>query len=346
MEATGTARGRQATAGERRRRRGERRLVRMVPATMRVGRRRVRYAVSSNVDDDQAASTSTADGQPIWAINIHGYFAGGGMYWRESAHLAERFGWRVINPCLPGFAGSDPFEQAHVGIEDFAAAVLEVLDHVGAGPAVVLGHSMGGAVAMSVADLAPERVLGIVYRAGVATPAWRDRRGLIVGLVSAVAPELAALVDLGVAVALDFPDLLIGRHPGSTMRMTFPDATRNLRVTGRLVPIAAMLFRIDQRDQVARVAQAGIPVLPEWGCFDRIVTPPTAAEFAGISGHDVVWVPGGHSWMLPRPQAQADILTHLAAGQTFITDVARRQLLLAHDAGGTATATRSGRHAG
>lgn len=302
----------------------------MVPGHLRVGGRQVRFAVS---DTEQATGPDGAHSAPVWAVNVHGYFAGGGMYWRESANLAERLGWRVVNPSLPGFAGSDPLPSPSVGIDDFARSVLEILDHVGAGPCVVLGHSMGGAVAVALADTTPERVLGVVYRAGVATPAWRDRRGLLVSLVGAVAPDLAALADLGAAAALDFPDLLVGRNLGSTMRMTFPDAGRNLRVTGRLVPIASMLLRVDLRERVARVATSGIPLLPEWGCFDRIVTAATAEEFATLTGRQVVWVPGGHSWMLPRPQGQADILTHLAPGRAFLADVGRRHAVLGAGSG-------------
>ena len=41
-------------------------------------------------------------------MSLHGYFAGGSMYARESELLAARFGWRVVNPSLPGFGGSDP----------------------------------------------------------------------------------------------------------------------------------------------------------------------------------------------------------------------------------------------
>jgi len=45
-----------------------------------------------------------------------------------------------------------------------------------------------------------------------------------------------------------------------------------------------------------------------------------------------VWVPGGHSWMLPRPQGQGDILRHLRRGREFVAEVLdRRQILLAAD---------------
>ncbi len=301
----------------------------MVPGQMHVTGRRVNFAVSDNT----AASGPDGPGSPpIWAVNIHGYFAGGTMYWRESADLAERFGWRVVNPCLPGFAGSDPLPGPSVGIGQLAAAVSEVLDHVGAGPCVVLGHSMGGAVAMALADSEPERVLGVIYRAGVATPAWRSRHGPVVGMVAPVAPDLAGIADLVAAVVLDFPDLLVGRRPGSTMRMTLPDARRNLLVTGRLVPIASMLLRLDLRDTVARVAGTGMPILPVWGCFDRVVPPATAAELGSLTQRRVVWVPGGHSWMLPRPQGQADVLRYLADGRAFRDEVTSRWRAMAPDA--------------
>lgn len=302
----------------------------MVPGQMHAGGRRVNFAVS---DNEHAHGPSGPGSPPIWAVNIHGYFAGGTMYWRESAHLAERLGWRMVNPCLPGFAGSDPLPGTDIGIQQLAASVTEVLDHVGAGPYVILGHSMGGAVAMALADGAPERTLGVIYRDGVATPAWRSRRGPVVGLVAPVAPELAGMADIVAAVVLDFPDLMIGRHPGSTMRMTIPDARRNLLVTGRLVPIASMLLRLDMRSTVTRVTASGVPILPVWGCFDRIVPPATAHELAGLTGRRVVWVPGGHSWMLPRPQGQADVLSHLAQGQSFVGEITSRWQVLARPAG-------------
>ena len=69
--------------------------IRMVPSSMMVEGRRLRFAVSDNVDAYGPDGPGTP---PVWAVNIHGYFAGGGMYWRESARLAEQLGWRVDQP--------------------------------------------------------------------------------------------------------------------------------------------------------------------------------------------------------------------------------------------------------
>jgi pimeloyl-ACP methyl ester carboxylesterase len=311
--------------------------VRMVPDRTVVHGRRMRYAVS---DNDDAHGPDGPGSPPVWAVNVHGYFAGGGMYWRESAHLAETLGWRVVNPSLPGFAGSDPLPWEQVNMREITAQVTELLDQLDVPRAVVLGHSMGGAVAVELAARHPERVLGIVYRDGAATPAWRIRNGPIVRLFGPLLPDVATLAELMTAVVVDAPDLLIGRRLSSTMRGLWPDARRNIRTMNRTLPVGAMLMSIDMRQEVERVVQAGVPILGVWGCFDQICNPATAAEFAALTGEPVQWVPGGHSWMLPRPRGQADVLRVLASGRAFMEKVeARRRKLTGLDTAAGARAT-------
>ena len=146
----------------------------MVPHRTVVQGRRMRYAVSDNAG---VPGPEGPGSPPVWAVNIHGYFAGGGMYWRESSHLAATFGWRVVNPSLPGFAGSDPLPWEQVNIREITSQLVELLDQLEIEQALLLGHSMGGAVAVQLAAAHPERTLGVVYRDGAATPAWRDRTG-------------------------------------------------------------------------------------------------------------------------------------------------------------------------
>lgn len=309
----------------------------MVPERVVIGGRRMRFAVS---DNEEAAGPEGPGTPPVWAVNVHGYFAGGGMYWRESAHLASTFGWRVLNPSLPGFAGSDALPWEQVNIREITAQVAGLLDHLGVERALFLGHSMGGAVAVEFAARHADRTLGIVYRDGAATPAWRLRRGPIVRMLGPFLPDVAAVADLMVAAMLDAPDLLIGRRLASTVRGLWPDARRNIRSMGRTIPVGAMLLSIDMRQELEQVVTADVPMLGVWGCFDRICTPAAAAEFTEVTGRRVQWVAGGHSWMLPRPQAQADVLRYLPSGRRFMSEVEkRRRRLLGLDTPAGARAT-------
>lgn len=284
--------------------------IKMIPGSIKVDGLSVNYAVSDN---------DTGAGQ-LWAINIHGYFAGGEMYHRESIHLAESLGWRVVNPSLPGFGGSEPLSWSQISMKSLAHRVEAIMDHLGVEHAVVIGHSMGGGVSMEFAARNPDRVLGIIYRAGVSTPAWHDRHGIIPLALSSVAPDVGPMADLVASVALDLPDLLVGRML-STIRSLLPDLRRNLKTLARTAPVASMLMEVDQTPQVASVAHDNVPILAVWGCFDRLINAATAEEFAAVSETSIQWVPGGHSWMLARPAGQRDILRHMPSGKDFVEKV-------------------------
>src|SRR5438105_1189344 len=173
--------------------------VRMVDGSVVIDGRRWRYSVSDNLD----AST--------WALNLHGFMAGGGVYWRESSRLAGRLGLRVINPNLPGFSGSEPLPWEELRIESFAAGLARLLDHLGAPTALVLGHCMGGAVAMQFAHDFPDRTLGVIYRDGVSTSSWKHRKGIFTRLLGPIVPDLGTALDFLTAFATDLPDLAWSR---------------------------------------------------------------------------------------------------------------------------------------
>lgn len=298
--------------------------VRMVPGSVEVDGRTVHYAVSDNEEHGVHPS--------VWAVNVHGYFAGGGMYWRESARIAAGLGWRVVNPSLPGFGGSDPLPWEGLSMVGFARTVAGLLDALGAGPAVVLGHSMGGAVAVRFAHDHPERTLGIVYRDGAATVSWKERQGLLAKVLAPLSPDLGAMADLVSAVAVDVPDMLVGRIR-STLRGIIPDARRNLRSVADALPVAAMLFASDLTGETAHVVRDhGVPIFPVWGRSDRITPRHTAEEFSRVSGVEMTWVRGGHSWMIARPGAQRSLLLGTPAGRAFVRAVHER----ARAAGGRA----------
>ncbi len=260
----------------------------------------------------------------IWAVNLHGYFAGGRAYWRESSLLASTFGWNVLNPSLPGFGGTAPLPKDDLSIEAMAHGVASLLDHLEIDKALMIGHSMGGAVAVKFAHDFPERTLGVIYRDGIATPAWKHRKGIIATLGSPILSEMSDLADIAAAAVLDLPDLLVG-NIGRTARSLLPDTGRNMLMLREAFEVAFMLYATDLSDEVVALGrQPDLPVLPIWGCFDRVSTARTAKQFEGLSGRHLLWVPGGHSWMLARPSGQVEILRWHPRGREFLSGVIAR----------------------
>jgi pimeloyl-ACP methyl ester carboxylesterase len=118
-------------------------------------------------------------------LALHGQ-PGLGSDWRQMAGQLPRE-LRVAAPDRPGYGVS----RQHAGGFDFnARAALAELDQRGIGRAVLVGHSYGGGVALSVARQAPQRVEALVLLASVGP-------GCLTGwdrlLAAPVAGEICAL---------------------------------------------------------------------------------------------------------------------------------------------------------
>lgn len=95
-------------------------------------------------------------------VLLHGQ-PGSGADWQQVAdRLPRELG--IVALDRPGYGAS---RQAAGGFAFNARAVLAELDARGIERAVLVGHSYGGGVALSVAHLAPERVEGLVLLASV-----------------------------------------------------------------------------------------------------------------------------------------------------------------------------------
>lgn len=69
--------------------------------------------------------------------------------------------YKVLVPDLPGSGGSALLPAGGAAMDEMARAVLALLDAAGVDQATVIGHSMGGYVALEMLALAPERLTGI-----------------------------------------------------------------------------------------------------------------------------------------------------------------------------------------
>ncbi len=98
---------------------------------------------------------------PKTFVLVHGSWQGA-WSWDGVRDRLRAHGHRVITPTLPGRGGIGE-DRSWIGHDDNVAAVLAALDADGAGPVVLAGHSLGGAVISQVADQRPDRVAQLVY---------------------------------------------------------------------------------------------------------------------------------------------------------------------------------------
>jgi pimeloyl-ACP methyl ester carboxylesterase len=99
---------------------------------------------------------------------VHGFAGAASNFAVLAPLLARRH--RLVVPDLPGHGGSEPLPAVPT-LAGFADRVAAVLEHERAAPAVVVGHSMGGVVALRLAARRPELVRAIVLAAsaGIST---------------------------------------------------------------------------------------------------------------------------------------------------------------------------------
>ncbi len=129
------------------------------------------------------------EGDPV--ILLHGFALSVEMNWAPSGLLESLPGeFRLIALDLRGHGKSDkPGESEGYGPE-FVNDVLRLMDHLGIGPAYVVGYSMGGRIALKLLTEHPGRVRAAVLGgsgwAPPGTPPPAEIRGWIPGLQAVV----------------------------------------------------------------------------------------------------------------------------------------------------------------
>ena len=227
-------------------------------------------------------------------ILLHG--AGGmHLYWPpEMRRLAGRQTYALD---LPGHGQSTGEGFRTIG--EMTRAVLAWMDALSLGRAVVVGHSMGGAVALELALSAPQRVAGL----GLVGSGARLR----------VAPQILQLAS-DPATAVDAVGLVIAWSfgPAAPPRLVELAAARMAAT-----PPAALLGDFQACngfDIGGRLAEIGVPTLALCGELDRM-TPLRYSQFLAeqIPGATLQVIPeAGHMVMLEQPQAVT------AALETFL----------------------------
>jgi len=128
---------------------------------------------------------SHGEGEPLIFVPSTAY---SGEVWKPSQMpLADSL--QVVFHDPRGCGRSVP-EQKVYTIEQMALDIVALMDHLGLPAAHLIGHSMGGRIALSLAQNFPVRVKSLIMAASGSGPAARDGSGCIPGLPHRLVLEL------------------------------------------------------------------------------------------------------------------------------------------------------------
>jgi pimeloyl-ACP methyl ester carboxylesterase len=237
------------------------------------------------------------EGSPL--LLVHGF---GGAAWNFSELAPLLDGRRLIIPDLPGHGASSPLPAPT--LTGFADVLRELLDE----PVDVLGHSMGGVVALRLAERHPLLVRRVVLAAAAGISSSTRLSEITIALIGIVkpgriagrrvgriarSPRLRNVVFGGFEVAN--PDLLTERAVHGFLRAP----TMHTDTLGAGLALVAD----DPRQDLDRVR---CPVLVLWGARDRQVPLEDAFEYARrLSAPLRVIADCGHLLIGERPDACA-----------------------------------------
>jgi pimeloyl-ACP methyl ester carboxylesterase len=117
-------------------------------------------------------NTTLNKGKGPAVVLIHGFAENNQIWEQQQAYLSEQF--YVISPDLPG-SGKTPLTE-NLSIESMADYVYTVLQTDGIEHAVIIGHSMGGYVALALAEKYPAMVKGLGLFHSTAAPDSEEKK--------------------------------------------------------------------------------------------------------------------------------------------------------------------------
>jgi pyruvate dehydrogenase E2 component (dihydrolipoamide acetyltransferase) len=241
------------------------------------------------------AQAAGGDGAGATVALVHGLFDHPGG-WRDLPARLAAAGLRVVLPVLPGHA------DEHPAVDGLDAAADRLLAQLPPGPAVLVGHSLGAAVAARAAARAPGRVTRLVLVA----PAGLGPR------ISADFTDGMLAADTPAALARALA--LLGAGPLSTAALD-GEMTRLRASRDGHAATARWAARggFQQIDVTADLAALAIAVTVVFGTGDRILD---WRDVAALPSHVAIHLVGG-AGHLPH-LADPRLILHLAgaAGAT------------------------------
>lgn len=250
-----------------------------------------------NVNGIRLAYERRGTGSPL--VLLHGYPLDHHLWDEVAPLLTDTF--ELILPDLRGFGESSTVDSFYT-MEDMASDIAALLDHLEIQKTAIVGHSMGGYVALAFARLYPERVtgLGLISSQVLADPPDR-RDGRYKSAAEVANQGIASVVE---AMAPKFTsDPQLQKFARETMERQEPGAY--------IGALKAMAERVDSTPMLSSLT---IPVVLIHGDADALIPIDRAREVkAALPPAQLVEIRGaGHMPMMEDKEKTAEALKFLA----------------------------------
>jgi pimeloyl-ACP methyl ester carboxylesterase len=246
-----------------------------------------------------AGYSSAGEGLPV--VLLHGWALGNHTY-REVIESIAAQGCHVIAPAMPGFGSTAELPSAAFSLHGYAQWVADLLDTIGIEePAVVVGHSFGGGVAVRFAHDFRTRLRSLVLVNSIGGSSWRSGR-----TVRSIAER--PLWDWG----LHFPaDIWPVRQATRVLPVMVEDLLPNLvRNPRAIVKVANLARRADLRTELEALRDSGLSISIIWGTRDGVIPRESFEALCVASGVQGTVVEGSHSWLLADPRRFGEVITN------------------------------------
>lgn len=236
-------------------------------------------------------------------VMLHGWLMSPAIWTETRRSLSDS--WEVIAPSQPGH-GTEP-----VLAENSMARWREwLVSKTGQDrPLILVGHSMGGMLALSMLRHRPELVAGVVVVASTATAWSAEQRAGWQAMLGAASPGWAPEMAQALAGVL-YGARYLNAHPQAIARWHESWLTQqDLRAAVSLGSV------IGEREELTSTPISSPPAAVLRGAEDPAITAAEAAATASWLGTTVTTVPAaGHCLPLEAPLAIATAIEGVVAG--------------------------------